>query len=218
MNDEFEFLCDLVVNQPFERQQDLEVNPRQTALAALVEHYPDYPQTLALLRDRAEHDPDEKVREFAFQQIVKVWKDCSDTLPWIKTRAQSDESADVVNTALQELVKGWKDDPATLNWFKTYAQYSKSVVLRRAAVRELAKAWKDEFNVFEILCKCAVVDPFERQNDWEVNPRQTALEAIIEQYPDYSQTLGLLRDRAKNDPDEQVRQFAIDKLNNWSPN
>ncbi|MHC5615319.1 MAG: hypothetical protein ACYTXA_31210 [Nostoc sp.] len=44
------------------------------------------------------------------------------------------------------------------------------------------------------------------------NPRQTALEIIIKQFPQHPQTLTLLRDRTENDPDQQVREFAQKKL------
>jgi hypothetical protein len=46
----------------------------------------------------------------------------------------------------------------------------------------------------------------------EDNPRQTALEAIIKQRPYSPQTLSLLRERAENEPDEKVREFAQKKL------
>ncbi|HEY9708593.1 MAG TPA: hypothetical protein V6D48_10365 [Oculatellaceae cyanobacterium] len=58
----------------------------------------------------------------------------------------------------------------------------------------------------------ALNDPFERKKIWEDNPRQIALEAIIKQRPDSPQTLSLLRNRAENDPDEQLREFAKKKL------
>lgn len=70
--------------------------------------------------------------------------------------------------------------------------------------------------MFAFLCDRALNDPFEREKDWHINPRQTALEIIIKQYPDHPQTLPLLQDRAENDPDEKVREFARDKLENWS--
>jgi len=66
--------------------------------------------------------------------------------------------------------------------------------------------------MFEFLCDRAVNDPFKRKGDWQTNPRQIALEAIIEQYPEHPQTLPLLQDRAENDPDEKVREFAREKL------
>ncbi|NES84558.1 MAG: hypothetical protein F6K10_25895 [Moorea sp. SIO2B7] len=118
----------------------------------------------------------------------------------------------MIETAIEEIATGWKDDLATLNWFKTYAQYSKNSVVRSAAVKQLGKHWKDEFNVFEILAKCAVVDPFRSENNSQINPRQTALEVMTEQYPDYPQTRSLVSDRAENDADEQVREFAKEKL------
>ncbi|MBO9999520.1 MAG: hypothetical protein J7641_11025 [Cyanobacteria bacterium SID2] len=55
-------------------------------------------------------------------------------------------------------------------------------------------------------------DPFIREDDLHVNPRQTALEALLEFFADQSETLQLLNDRAENDPDEQLRYWAKEKL------
>ena len=66
--------------------------------------------------------------------------------------------------------------------------------------------------MFELFCDRAINDPFKRQEYWKGNPRQLALEAIVKQRPDHPQTLELLRDRAENDPDERVRNFARRKL------
>ncbi|WP_310483032.1 hypothetical protein [Chamaesiphon sp. VAR_48_metabat_403] len=45
----------------------------------------------------------------------------------------------------------------------------------------------------------------DRGSDERINPRQAALKAIVEDYPD----------RSKNDPDEQVRKFAEEQLVIW---
>ncbi|MBN3895147.1 MAG: hypothetical protein HWQ41_07720 [Nostoc sp. NOS(2021)] len=66
--------------------------------------------------------------------------------------------------------------------------------------------------MFEIYYNCAVNDPFERKQDYETNPRRVALEIIIKQFPQHPQTLPLLRDKAENDTDEEVRKFAQQKL------
>ncbi|MEH2334195.1 hypothetical protein [Nostoc sp.] len=84
--------------------------------------------------------------------------------------------------------------------------------IRQGLMPELAKRWKYEPGMFEFFCNLAIQDNFERKANWQVNPRQTALEAIIEHYPNNPQTLPLLCDRANNDPDEQVREFAQKKL------
>ncbi len=67
-----------------------------------------------------------------------------------------------------------------------------------------------------MLCDRSVNEPFERKKDREDKTRQTALDAIIKQRPDSPQTLSLLRDRAENDPDEKLREFAQEKLEKWS--
>jgi len=72
--------------------------------------------------------------------------------------------------------------------------------------------------MFELLYDRTLNDPFERKQDWETNPRQIALEAMIKQRPDSLQTLSLLRDRAENDPDEELREFAKKKLEKWVQN
>ncbi|MEH2154931.1 HEAT repeat domain-containing protein [Nostoc sp.] len=88
--------------------------------------------------------------------------------------------------------------------------------MRRAAVQELAKNFKDNTDLFDIYHQCAINDPFKNSHkDYSPNPRRIALEIIIKQFPQYPQTLPLLRDRAENDPDEQVRQYAQNKLKQW---
>jgi hypothetical protein len=47
---------------------------------------------------------------------------------------------------------------------------------------------------------------------WNQNPRQNALEALLINYPTHSKTIELLRDRAANDSDEQLREWAQEQL------
>ncbi len=70
--------------------------------------------------------------------------------------------------------------------------------------------------MFEFLCDRAINDPFERDYNFQDNRRQIALETMIQHYPNHAQTLTLLQDRAKNDSDEKVREFAKKTLENWS--
>ncbi|NEO64361.1 MAG: HEAT repeat domain-containing protein, partial [Moorea sp. SIO4G2] len=76
----FEFLCVRVaalsehrtLNDPFERKKSWIDNPRQVALQAILKYYPNHSQTRSLLQDRAEHDPDPKLREFAQGQLATL--------------------------------------------------------------------------------------------------------------------------------------------------
>jgi hypothetical protein len=65
----FEIFYDNALNDPFERENEFETNPRQTALEAIVKQYPDHPQTLPLLQDRAESDPDEELQKWAKRKL-----------------------------------------------------------------------------------------------------------------------------------------------------
>jgi hypothetical protein len=75
-------------------------------------------------------------------------------------------------------------------------------------LQQLLKGGWDDAAVFAVLCDRAVNDPFVPLQDGAVNPRLTALEAIVQYYGDHPETLPLLRDRAQSDPDEKVRAFA----------
>ncbi|MBE9118416.1 HEAT repeat domain-containing protein [Lusitaniella coriacea LEGE 07157] len=170
------------------------------------------PQTLERLREQAENHPKYRVRKSALQALVKGCKDNPETLNVLKNVAHRDRAPEVVQTAIQELARGWQDDSETLNWLKTYAQYSQNPVVRSTAIQELARGWSEIFNVFEILAKCAFVDPFQRQNNADINPRKSALESAIAYYGDRPETWALVADRARNDTDRQVRSFAKEQL------
>ncbi|MGD1860102.1 MAG: HEAT repeat domain-containing protein, partial [Leptolyngbyaceae cyanobacterium] len=104
------------------------------------------------------------------------------------------------------------DDPETMPWLKTLSQSYKPYDVRQAAVQALATGFKDDPTLFEFWCDRILSDPFEREYDWQDNPRQIALNVLVQQYPDHPKTLELLGDRAQNDNDEQLRQWAAKQL------
>jgi predicted NACHT family NTPase len=191
---------------------------RRAAMQELAKGWKDHPDTLLWLKQRATSDDDWKVRGAAVQELAKGWKDHPDTLPILKQCATSDDNWFVRGVAVRELAKGWKDHPDTLPILKQRATSDDNWRVRGAAVQELANGWKNDSEIFELLYDRTLNDPFERKEDWEDNPRQLALEAIIKQRPDSPQTLSLLRDRADNDSDEKLREFAKKKLEKWNRN
>ena len=72
--DRYKFLCDRAVNAPYPLagEENKTPNPRQITLAIIIKEYPNHPQTLPLLHDRAENDPDEKVREFVKNKLAEL--------------------------------------------------------------------------------------------------------------------------------------------------
>jgi hypothetical protein len=69
----FDFLYCLVLDDPFQRQNPNEYNPRLTALRAIIKNYRDRPEVLDLLLDRSKNDPDEQVRKFAEKELL-IWR------------------------------------------------------------------------------------------------------------------------------------------------
>ncbi|NEQ69958.1 MAG: NACHT domain-containing protein [Symploca sp. SIO2D2] len=185
---------------------------REAALQQLNRVWRSEPETLLILKTHVQTDSSWTVRRGAVQELAKDWKDDPDTLPLLKERVQFDENHGVRYVAVIEIARGWKDDPETLPLLKQLAQSDEHWNVRGAAVEEIARGWKDETWMLAFLCDRAVNDPFERKKEWEENPRQIALYIIIKQYPNHPQTLPLLRERAENDSDEQLREFARKKL------
>ncbi|WOD37516.1 HEAT repeat domain-containing protein [Nodosilinea sp. E11] len=193
-------------------QSDENYAVRMAAVQELAKGFKDDPETLLILKTRAQSDENYAVRRAAVQELAKGFKDDPETLPWLKTRAQSDENYAVRRAAVQELAKGFNDDPETLLILKTRAQSDEDNAVRMAAVQELAKGFKDDLNLFELWCDRALNDPFEREYEWDDNPRQTALNVLVQQHPGHPKTLELLQDRAQNDNDVQLREWAAEQL------
>jgi HEAT repeat protein len=193
-------------------QYDDDSAVRFSALQELVWGWKDDPGTLPWLKQLAQSDDNGDVGRAAVQEIARGWNDDPETLPWLKQLAQSEDNGEVRQAAVQALARGWKDDPETLPWLKQLAQSDDDANVRRAAVQELARGWRNESGIFELLGDVAIHDPFDREDEWQDNPRQAALAATIELYPDRPQTLELVRDRAQNDRDPKLREFAEEKL------
>jgi predicted NACHT family NTPase len=189
-----------------------DLNMRQEAVCCIAQHWKDDPDTLPWLKDCTRSDENFFVRQAAVRELAQGWKDDRDTLPLLKDCARSDESFFVRQVAVRELAQGWKDDRDTLPLLKDRARSDQNEYVRQAAVEELAQDWKDGTDTVNLLCEVATQDPFQRDKEWQGNPRQTALEKLLEIAPKHPLVIDLLRDRAANDSDDLLRQWATEQL------
>jgi len=185
---------------------------RSAAVGEIARGWKNEPDTLPLLQQKAQSDKSGIVRSAAIGEIARGWKEEPDTLPLLRQKAQSDRSVIVRMAVVEEIARGWKEEPDTLPLLQQKAQSDENRDVRRVAVREIARGWKNEPWMLEFLCDRVINNPFKRQFSWETNPRQPVLEIIIQQHPHHPRIITLLRDRADNDSDEQVREFARQKL------
>ena len=187
-------------------------NVRREAVQQVATVWKDNPDTLAFLKQYAISNEDWITRLKALEQLATVWKDDSDTLAIVKQCVISDKDNYMRRKTLQVFFTGWKDDPNTLAILKQCAVSDKDKDVRQEAVQLLATGWKNEPGMFAFLCDRAINDPFNGYGYYPGNPRQAALEVIVEHYPHNPQTKDLLRNRAENDPDKKVRLCAIKQL------
>ncbi|MEH1956463.1 HEAT repeat domain-containing protein, partial [Nostoc sp.] len=192
----------------------------------LARGWKDDPDTLPMLKSLAQSSEDKSIQTMAVQELARGWKDDSDTLLMLKSLLQSSNDWVVQSTVVEELVQGWKNELNILSFvlffLKESAQLDNFGYLKHNVMEELIKSWQTSLEIYDFLYECAVDDSFNpifwdfstdsTSNRNQVPSRQIALKAIIEQFPQHPQTLTLLRDRAENDPDEQVREFAQKKL------
>ncbi|OKH32890.1 NTPase [Nostoc calcicola FACHB-389] len=192
--------------------QDDNWNVRRAAVQELAQNFKDDSDSKSFLKERAIKNNSYYMRRAGVQELAKNFKDDPNSKSFLKERATNANNSDVRYTAVQELAKNFKDDPDTKSFLKERATQDDSYYVRGVAVQLLAKHFKYQPELFDIYYNCAVDDSFERKKKDQTNPRRIALEIIIKQFPQHEQTLPLLRDRADNDPDEQVREFAQKKL------
>ncbi|MDF2388371.1 HEAT repeat domain-containing protein [Nostoc ellipsosporum NOK] len=188
---------------------------RYAAIQAIASNYKEDSQTKTILQTRALDDKNWDVRRAAIQAIASNYKDDSQTKTILQTRALDDKDGGVRYAAIQAIASNYKDDSQTKTILQSRALDDKSWDVRRAAIQALGKHFKYQPDLFDTYYHCAINDPFERKQSRQTNPRRVAVEIIIKQFPQHSQTLPLLRDRAENDPDEQVREYAQNQLKQW---
>ena len=116
---------------------------------------------------------------------------------------------------MEMIAENWKDHPNTLKLLTTSLYLDRDWQVRWASVEALARDWHHLPDFLDLLFRCAVSDPFERQEDSQEIPRQAAIKQIVFHYPTSSATKELLIDRVNNDPDEKIREFAKQKLSQW---
>jgi hypothetical protein len=183
------------------------------AVQALAQGFKDDPDTLPILKDRAQSDDDGDVRRAAVQALAQGFKDDPDTLPILKTRAQSDENEFVRRAAVQALAQGFKDDPDTLPILKALTKEDKSEDVRKTAFSELDDGWLKTPGILVFLVACFLDDQALQPEEMEGCNRLEVFQKLFEEYGGTeAEKFEVLQDRAQNDSDQQLRTWAAEQL------
>ncbi len=185
---------------------------RQAAVNAIAKGWKEDPDTLPWLKDRALQDENWDVRDAAVNAIIEFWKEDPDILPLLKKLALRDEDTGVRQAAVNAIIEFWKEDPDILPLLKKLALRDNNEYIRESALNAIIENAQEDPELFEFLVDIALNYPFKREYDWQTYPRQTALEGLLENFSDNPKTLEILNQVALNDADEQLREFAVEKL------
>ncbi|MEB3231691.1 MAG: NACHT domain-containing protein [Leptolyngbyaceae bacterium] len=183
----------------------------QAAISEIAHYYHNNPDILTWLKDHAQDS--EEVIEVVYRMIAKYYRDDPNTILWLKTQLQEDYS-EIKVSVLEAIATYYKDDSQTFQLLQNFARQDRDEFVRYSAVEMISENFKQETKVFALFCDVTRNDPLEPEDEdyGQLNPRQAALEALLIHYPTHPQTLELLRDRAENDPDEQLREWAQEQL------
>jgi len=205
----------MLKQQLFQEQSNYEESwrVRQTIVSLLFKHYRHLPETLPWLKEQAQRD--DCVGMSIAHNIAKYFPDDPATVPTLIALAKSDKSSHVRRAAAWRLGKDFCDASETLPLLKFLSVHDESPYVRRTAIRRVSKAFGEDPEMLELLCEIAKNDPFVREDEREYGPRIAALKSLLEVYPTHPKPIELLRDRAINDPDEQLREWAQQKLTEW---
>lgn len=151
--------------------------------------------------------PDSKAISF----VANFGRDCPDILVWLHSIILEHQDPTKKAVAMREIVKYWKDDPETFPIIKQCA-VEEIFSVRVEAIQLLAHHWSNQVDIAEFFIERAISDSFVRYNRSNRHPRKAALIALLTYYPTHPRTFELLRDRAINDPDEQLREWAQEQL------
>ncbi|OCQ92055.1 hypothetical protein AMR42_14540 [Limnothrix sp. PR1529] len=88
-------------------------------------------------------------------------------------------------------------------------------------MKAIIEYWKNESSTFDFLCEVINQNSFiqigKEDFEYEKSPRCLALKGLLEIAPDDQRVIDLLRDRAANDPDDLLRQWATEQLTKIAP-
>ena len=130
------------------------VSPPRIAIKAIATKYPNHPQILPLLKNRAKKDPDENVRSEAIKEIANGWKNDPGIFNFLGNCAlqdpfkEKDDSypfpSNPRKTALEAIATKYPNHPQILPLLKNRAKKDPDVDVRKWAKNTLRQfqKWK----------------------------------------------------------------------------
>jgi GTPase SAR1 family protein len=200
-------------------------NLQANAVETIAKYYATDPDTLPWLKqqvpdtlppiqlDEVDSDRDYAARWTAVGMIAQYYTTDPDTLRWLKHQGQVNEDLRVRELASKAIARHYSADPETFSWLKQQYQAHEEWFMRTHIVEAIADYLPITPEISEFLYSIVEHDTSVKPTFATVDtPRTIALKALLTHCSIHSKTIELLRDRALNDPDEQLREWAQEQL------
>jgi hypothetical protein len=170
-----------------------------------------FPEVLDWLKKQVVDHKDSSVRSAAVNAIAKYNKS-PETLEWLKKSLAGEANWAVRRSSAWAIPQNYECDAETLQLLHKCILEDEERAVRCAAILSTSRYYPTNSVTFDLFCNTVQNDPFIREYTGQDNPRQLALESLLSQYSDHPRCLELLRERSINDPDELMRIWAKEQL------
>lgn len=200
------------------RDHDSWALPRQAAVWVIADYFHTRPDTLRWLKLQTLEttnpgDSAGPVRWSAVKLVAEYYRHEPETLPWLMRKAQQNSDGGFVRqAAIQSLAKQYGNIPETFETLKEILQTDQDRFARIESGKMIAECFADTSDAFQLLCEAVINDSFQRTTEQQLNPREAILEEMIKKYKDLPEFSKLVQDRAINDNDKKLREWAQQRL------
>jgi hypothetical protein len=158
--------------------------------------------------------PDTRMLPFAIKELLKIERNRLEIVSWIKENIKINKNSSVREELIIKILdlNSLNNHLDIFELLRCCIQSDRSWRVRCVAIQQILKVWAKTSDLTNLLINTILSDPFKKKFDRQVSPQFVAIQGLLEYYPTHPKTLELLHDRALNDPDEQLRQWAQEQL------
>jgi hypothetical protein len=209
---------------------DRDISVRCVAVYELTINWKDDPDVITIIKSSSQCDDSTLANDAFFLRWVSLvmlteyWGkeegifdflcNCAISDPFVREQNDRHKFTNPRRVAIDQLARLYPEHSTTLEILKDRAERDSDWMVRYNSLQYLDRIWQGStVEKFEFFYNRAIKDSFERIAAFdEDNPRQAALEALLNQNSTHPKTIALLHDRVLNDPDEQLREWAQQQL------
>ena len=178
---------------------------RASALQELARGWKEDPETLSIVKARAQFDADSVVRRIALRKLATPLKDDTETLNLFLASSESDPDPAVRRAAVEALAHGSKEEVKISEWLKARIDVEVDSDVRRALLHALARNYKDHPQTYAFLQQRA---EFHRS----ATQRQEAIEELVTSFRQNPKVFHFFGRLALSEPEPAVQVLILDRI------